>query len=190
VGGKISEERIDNLFKISEKGKKLVSGSYWMSGQVVKILRKLGVRENDIFVGVTHNGEEVDIIAFYMAKMLVFELKDREFGLGDAYKFHGKVSRLNEKVSTEVYPIVLTTRTIAAEARKLLGEVPLRHERTRYFVGLTPFTSANYLFAEGLTELEPMLEKLMNDIMEDCFSRRLRSVSKKFPALVLQRVFS
>lgn len=191
-GAKINEERIDNLFKISEKGKRLISGSYWMSGQVVKILLKLGVRENDIFVGVTYNGEEIDIIAFYMTDILIFELKDREFGLGDAYKFHGKVSRLNEKSGGTIDPIIVTTKTIATEARKLLEEVPLqRRAPARHFIDELYVTSpAEYWFAEELTELEPMLKKLISSIIEQRISTRMNSISRKFPAMVLRKTLS
>lgn len=188
-GAKISDERIDTLFKISEKGRKMISGSYWMSGQVVNNLLKFGIRENDVFVGVTFGGEEIDIIALFMGEIFVFELKDREFGLGDAYKFHGKVSRLEQKCNkscdSTIYPIVVTTKTVASEARKLLTEVPFPNKRhyLRSYVGNSP--QGNYFFAEGLGQIEPMLKKLTNSCINEKISLRMKSISRRVPANLL-----
>ena len=186
-GAKISEERIDDLFKISEKGKRLVSSSYWMVGKVVESLHKLGVREEDIFVDVTYNGEEIDIIALYMACVLVFELKDREFGLGDAYKFHGKISRLAEKAKTalQVVPTVITTKTVAKEARKLLSEVA---GKSGIFYGTGVVRALEHQFIEGLAEVECEMRRLLDGQVRMVISRRLSNIHDKFPATSLREM--
>jgi len=179
-GSKITDEKVDSLFRISQTGSKLVSGSYWMMGKVVEILRKSGLREKDIFVSIGYDGEEIDILALAFSKSIVFELKDREFGLGDAYKFHGKVSRLKEKIGDDVIPIVITTKIVAAEARKLLSEVA---SNKRY--GYMELGGSDYLFIEGLEQVEPEIRKLFDDIIGKTIGDRTETVTSRFPAKTL-----
>jgi hypothetical protein len=183
-GAKITDERVDSLFRISQTGSKLVTGSYWMVGKVVEVLRKSGLRESEIFVDIGYNGEQIDILVLAFTKCLIFELKDREFGLGDAYKFHGKVSRIREKTrvrSTDlsIIPIVITTKTVAAEARKLLSEVG----STRY--GLRDRSRKEYLFIEGLDQVEPKIRKLFDDLIMETISGRTDAIISRFPAKAL-----
>ena len=150
-GAKITDEKIDNLYKISEEGAKLFDSSYWMVGRVVDALGKFGTRNEGISADILYEGDEIDIMALSMANWLVFELKDREFGLGDAYKFHGKISRLRYKSSEPVVPIIVTTKTVAAEARKLLSDInPANSDRNRE-------SDRDYIFIEGLENIEPQL---------------------------------
>lgn len=187
-GAKITKEKVDDLFKISEKGRRMVSGSYWMIGRVVESLRKLGVREEDIFVDVTYDGEEIDILALYMAVLLVFELKDREFGLGDAYKFHGKISRLAEIAERrEIIPIVITTKTVAAEARRLLSEVTgFVSARRRYMP--VKYKGQEYKFIERLADVESELKKLIDEKTSEAISTRLNAIQNRFPAITLKKM--
>jgi len=172
-GAKVSEERVDEFYRISNKGKRLVSGSCWMVGQIVRDLVKNGVRDEDIFVNVTYNGEEIDIMAFYLARIIVLELKDREFGLGDAYRYHGKISRLIEKAHgrRDVYPIVVTTETVASEARRLLHEV-VKNE-------------TKYVFVEGLESFNSVFRDVLNKITLEIISNEMRIVRNKFPGTLL-----
>jgi hypothetical protein len=180
-GAKITDERIDNLFKISERGAKLVNGSYWMVGKVVDVLSKLGVRDEDIFADVRYNGEQIDIMALYLSRWLVFELKDREFGLGDAYKFHGKISRLSQKTDSSIVPIIITTKTVAAEARKLLSEVaPYQNYRYRYVP-----RHRDYIFVEGLKQVKPEIQKWTDTRKLELSGERIESVKSKFPARII-----
>jgi hypothetical protein len=179
-GAKITDEKVDSLFRISQTGSKLVSGSYWMMGKIVEILRKSGLREKDIFVSIGYDGEEIDILALAFSKSVVFELKDREFGLGDAYKFHGKVSRLKEKTGEDVFPIVITTKIVAAEARKLLSEVA-SNKRYDY----AELGGSDYLFVEGLENVEPEIRKLFDDIIVKTILNRTEAVISRFPAKTL-----
>ena len=173
-GSKISDEKIDELFKISEIGKKLVSGSYWMVGKVVNELLKYNVKEKDVFVNITINGEEIDIILLYLGEIVVFELKDKEFGLGDAYKFHGKISRLNEKTPNRaIYPIVITTKSVASEAKKLLKEVTQRGE---------------YKFIESLESINQVKTEVFNNIMQMVITLRINKTKSKFPGFLLSIV--
>ena len=172
-GSKISDEKIDELYKITDRAKQLVSGSKWMIGKVVNELIKYNVRENDIYVNITLNGEEIDIICFYLANILVFELKDREFGLGDAYRFHGKVSRLTEKLERRsIYPVIISTKTIASEANKLLEEVTSRRP-------------INYTLIDSLESINQIKSELLDKIINDVINSRISNTKSKFPGILL-----
>jgi hypothetical protein len=186
-GAKITDERVDSLFRISQTGSKLVTGSYWMVGKVVEVLRRSGLRESEIFVDIGYDGEQIDILALAFTRCLIFELKDREFGLGDAYKFHGKVSRIREKTSARstdrsIIPIVITTKTVAAEARKLLSEVASTSD------GLRGRRRKEYLFIEGLDQVEPQIRKLLDDSIMETISERTDEIVSRFPAKALVKM--
>ena len=172
-GAKINDERIDELFKISEYGKTLIEGSYWMVGKIVKELIKSQVRENDIYINVTLDSEEIDIIFFHMGNIIAMELKDREFGLGDAYKFHGKVSRLIEKTKRVIYPVIVTTKNVASEAQKLLNEVMLGRSRS------------NYVLIETLDEFDDKLIDLFETMIMSSITTRITEIKHVFPAILI-----
>ncbi len=185
-GAKITDEKIDNLYKISEKGAKLVDGSYWMVGRVVDALCKLGTRNSDIFADILYEGDQIDIMALSMVNWLVFELKDREFGLGDAYKFHGKISRLRQKSSEPIVPVIITTKTVAAEARKLLSEVnpPIEEYRRRQNQPI------DYIFVEGLENIETQIAMWVNDRRREAIIQRINTIGERFPSKKIYEILT
>lgn len=175
-GAKITEERVDTLYKISDKGTKLVAGSYWMVGKIVDILRKLDFKDEDIFSGITYGGDELDVAALNLSRLLIFELKDREFNLGDAYKFFTKISRLKEKsTDTKIIPIVLTTKSIAEEASKLLLEVS----------GPTKANPTEYVLIEGIEKAESEIKKIQDLAISRYIETRIKDSAERFPATTI-----
>lgn len=81
------DEKIETIFTISSYGKALTDKSRWMSIYVTELLTEFGLRKESIKWNATVGGDEIDIIADIFGRSIFFELKDREFGQGDAYAF-------------------------------------------------------------------------------------------------------
>lgn len=117
------EENLQVIYTLTERGKKLVDGSSWMSIWTTELLKESGVRKGEIKWGLEAGGEELDIMVEDFDSRLFFELKDREFGLGDAYPFVYRVNRYGGRMG-----IVATMDKVSTDAKKFFKEETERRE--------------------------------------------------------------
>jgi len=131
-GRSFPEENLQVIYTLTDRGKKLLDGSLWMSIWITELLKKAGVKKESIKWGLKASGEELDIMVEDFGSRLFFELKDREFGLGDAYPFVYRVTRYGGKVG-----IVATMDKVSADAKKFFEEETQRrgYSMIRYFEG-------------------------------------------------------
>ncbi|BAI80369.1 hypothetical protein DEFDS_0895 [Deferribacter desulfuricans SSM1] len=132
-GRSFPEENLQVIYTLSERGKKLLDGSLWMSIWVTELLKKSGVKEECIKWGLEASGEELDIMVEDFDSRLFFELKDREFGLGDAYPFVYRTTRYGG-----VSGIIATMDKVSTDAKKFFEEETHRREypiRIQYLEG-------------------------------------------------------
>lgn len=109
-GRSFPEENLQVIYTLTDKGKRLTKGSSWMSIWVTELLKAKGVKEKGIRWNLEAGGDELDIVVEDFGSRSFLELKDREFGLGDAYPFTYRITRYGgdlgvivtmEKVSTD-----------------------------------------------------------------------------------------
>ena len=131
---------------VSEIGKRLIQGSHWLTIYVTSRLLKLGVERQSILWNVEHSGEEVDILAEFMGRLWIFELKDRDFGSGDAHPFNYRKVRYNANEA-----VVVTSGKVLADARKVFQDLS---------DGARRMSAANRspLYVEGLEAVLPNLK--------------------------------
>jgi len=122
-GRSFPQENLQVIYALTEKGKKLVDHSLWMSIWVTELLKENGVRKEAIRWGVEASGEELDIMVEDFGSRIFFELKDREFGLGDAYPFVYRTTRYAGRIG-----IVATMDKVSTDAQKFFGEETERRE--------------------------------------------------------------
>jgi len=120
------EENLQVIYTLTDMGKRLVDGSLWMSIWITELLKENGVRKEGIKWGLEAAGEELDIMMEDFDSRLFFELKDREFGLGDAYPFTYRVMRYGGALG-----IVVTTDKVSTDAKKFFEEEKHRREQLR-----------------------------------------------------------
>jgi len=133
-GRKFSDEMLNTIYTLTEKGKRLITGSTWMSIWVTELLIKNGIKKESIRWGIKFNGEELDIMVEDFGSRVFFELKDREFGLGDAYPFIYRVSRYGGRIG-----VVVTMDKVSSDAKKFFKEEARRRDRLieiRYLEGI------------------------------------------------------
>lgn len=116
-GRSFPEENLQVIYTLTERGKKLLDGSLWMSIWVTELLKKSGVKEECIKWGLEASGEELDIMVEDFDSRLFFELKDREFGLGDAYPFVYRITRYGGDSG-----IIATMDKVSTDAKKFFEE--------------------------------------------------------------------
>ena len=122
-GRSFPEENLQVIYTLTERGKKLLDRSLWMSIWVTELLKKSGVKEECIKWGLEASGEELDIMVEDFDSRLFFELKDREFGLGDAYPFVYRITRYGGDSG-----IIATMDKVSTDAKKFFEEETHRRE--------------------------------------------------------------
>lgn len=113
----LSEENLQVIYTPTERGKRLIDGSLWMVIWITELLVENGINKQNIKWGLEANGEELDIMVEDFNSRFFFELKDREFGLGDAYPFISRISRYEGRMG-----IVATMDKVSADAKRFFEE--------------------------------------------------------------------
>ena len=115
---KFKNENISEGYSCSEISKKLLKQSFWMTVYVTQVLLELGINKDAILWNLSESGEEVDILVEIFGRLWIFELKDREFGSGDAYPLNYRKVRYRAEKS-----IIVTTEVVAKDAKKVFEEL-------------------------------------------------------------------
>lgn len=114
---KFSEELVHEILAPTESGKRLVTSSRWMTIWITDLLVQAGLTKDVITWSATSGEDEIDIMTDELGLRILFELKDREFGLGDAYSFAYRVERYGGSLG-----VVVSTEKVAEEAHKFFQE--------------------------------------------------------------------
>jgi hypothetical protein len=116
-GRSFSDENLQVIYTLTKRGKQLIDGSLWMSIWITELLKENGVRKEGIKWNLEASGEELDIMVEDFDSRFFLELKDREFGLGDAYPFVYRVNRYRGRRG-----IVATMDKVSTDAKKFFEE--------------------------------------------------------------------
>lgn len=157
------DENLQVIYTLSELCRKLVQRSLWMSIWVTELLRKNGVMRESIQWGLEANGEELDILVEDFDSRIFFELKDREFGLGDSYPFVYRLYRYGGTVG-----IVATMDKVSADAGRYFKE---ETERRDYPVEMYQLEGSSSI-QQGIPKLvEAMALRKVRRLIEPFASR-------------------
>lgn len=146
------DENIEIIFTLSGLGKKLLDGSLWMSVWVTELLEHNGVSREAVKWGLEAGGDELDLMVDDFDTRVFFELKDREFGLGDAYPFVYRITRYGGAVG-----LIATMDKVSTDAKQFLEEQTKAREG--YTVQIRYFEGADDIEA-GVTQLVEFLSRL------------------------------
>ncbi len=128
-GRSFSKELIQEIYAPTARAKEMLNGSHWMTVWVTSILSRSGIPLSEMSWGATAGEDEIDIVAKVQDQTIFFELKDRVFGLGDAYPFTARVQRYGANAG-----VIITMEEIAEEAQKFLREQARSLERKIYTI--------------------------------------------------------
>ncbi|MDA0634357.1 hypothetical protein ACQEUU_15250 [Nonomuraea sp. CA-218870] len=110
-----ADENIRNIIAATPLARQLMEKSHWMTIWATSLLVDSKVALNNIVWNTTFDEDEIDLIVDFQGYRAFFELKDRDFGLGDADRFVNRVERYGPGAG-----VVFSLGSISAEARKFL----------------------------------------------------------------------
>jgi hypothetical protein len=151
-------------YTVSSLGKELSNSSHWMTLWVTDRLMKAGVPADSIVWNLEESGEEVDIMVDFMGELWLIELKDREFGAGDAHPFNYRTVRYHSNRA-----FIISTDRVSGDAKKVFTELG-RSARPRR----NKQSSQQPIYVEGL-------DKVM-----DVFGAEVQRVSSQLANSYLQ----
>jgi len=111
------DELVTDVLSLSDECKRLLDKSHWMTVWITKLIVISGVPVQHISWNASLQSDEIDIVVDIFGSKVFFELKDREFGLGDAFPFNHRFHRYGGD-----HGAIVTTDSIATEAEKFFKE--------------------------------------------------------------------
>ena len=145
-GSSFEDERLSEGYTVAEDGRRMSAKSHWMTIWISNVLHDLGVPLEAILWNLSENGEEVDILVDFLGQIWIFELKDREFGAGDAHPLNYRQVRFKASKS-----VIVTTERVSADAKRVFAELD-REVRSRRR-NVVP------IYIEGLAQVRDVLNR-------------------------------
>jgi hypothetical protein len=160
-GREMADERIEEALTITERGRQLLDGSRWLSVLLTANLNELGVPVEQIFIEQNAGGDEMDCIAHVSGEIVFFELKDKEFSLGNAYSFGAKVGLIRPDRS-----VIVTSAHVGGDAKEHFEKARQSASRDNfaYLRASRETTEGEVLYIEGIDHLREELESLIAGI--------------------------
>lgn len=148
-GANFNQETLSEGYSVSELGQRMSRQSHWMTVWITDLLTKLGVPEDAILWNISEHGEEVDLLVGFLEQLWIFELKDREFGAGDAYALNYRQVRYRVNKA-----IIVTTEKVSRDAKRVFEELRRQAVRVRSLRG-----GESPVYIEGLNKAENALRR-------------------------------
>jgi hypothetical protein len=161
-GRPIGEERHEEAIAITDLGRSLLDGSRWFSILLVDELTALGVPADRILVEQEAGGDEMDCIADVSGEVAFFELKDKEFSLGNAYSFGAKMG-----IVRPLHPVIVTTDRVGNDAKEHFSRsrsAAGNPRRYRTYGDPTDDETRPVEYIEGIESLRSGLERIVGEI--------------------------
>ena len=156
-GRAILDEKIAEALSIAELGLQLLDGSRWFSLILADELASLGVPSDRLLLEQEMGGDELDCLADVQGELVFFELKDKEFSLGNAYSFGAKIGLVRPDES-----VIVTSEYVGNDAKEHFERAQLAEQRDRRY--RPGETSKGVQYIEGLQDLRGGLERLLTEI--------------------------
>lgn len=174
-GRAIGDERVEEAVAVTDAGRSLLDGSRWFSILLLEELTRLGVPPDRILIEQESGGDEMDCIADVSGEVVFFELKDKEFSLGNAYSFGAKMGIVRPR-----HPVIVTTERVANDAKQHFSRARSAADgRRRYRTYGTSFADDEQRpvhYIEGLEHLSERLENIVGSIYRADSVQILREV--------------
>ena len=149
-GRGFADELLQKSYVLSELGSKMTQGSHWMTILITNVLMKIGIPEKNIIWNLVDATEEVDCVVQFKDKVWIFELKDRDFEVGDA---HPLMYRAIKFKATKT--IIFTSGKVVKAARKVFEDISNQNR--------SALTSGYPLYIEGISSLKETLKTLIQN---------------------------
>ena len=163
-GRALVEEQTEEALSITDLGRGLLDKSRWLTVLVVDELSVVGVSGDSVLVEQQVGGDEIDCVANISGDLALFELKDKEFNLGNAYSFGAKIGIIRPK-----HPVVVSTEHVGNDAKEHFVRARLAGASSRE-TGFYPNVAdleedrSEIAYIEGVNNLHAGIERLVSSI--------------------------
>jgi hypothetical protein len=173
-GRKFAEEKIEEILIPTEMARELTSGSKWMQVWLTRELERNHIPVKDVKWNLhVEGGEEIDVVTSIFGNIVFFELKDREFGLGDIYPFIYRMERYAAD-----HGMIVTTEKVSGVTKTYIEERS-RKERDESLGRVT--------YSEGIEESRRKIVQFVALLTRNYIGMRLRGFS---PRVSLERIIT
>jgi hypothetical protein len=155
-GNTITDEKVDTAVSISDRGQWLLDGSHWFTLLLINTLIECGVPLDQILVDQVAGGDEMDCIADLGGEIALFELKDKEFSLGNAYSFGAKIGIIEPR-----YSVIVTTEYVGNDAKEHFAR-SRRRSREGWMVSDESGSEQTVFYIEGMDNFKSGLMDLIS----------------------------
>ncbi|WP_327331494.1 hypothetical protein [Streptomyces anulatus] len=170
-GKPISRERLEEALTITELGRVLLDKSKWLSVLVMDELLKLGLTSDEIIIESTIGGDELDCIANISGEVCLFELKDKEFNLREAYSFGAKMNIVNPE-----HAIIVTSEYVGGDAKEHFERSRKAGRGSRSRRVTNERTGKPLVYIEGVDDLRVGLDEVVSTVHRSDAARILGEV--------------
>jgi hypothetical protein len=165
-GKPIAEERVEETVAMTDLGRNLLDGNRWLTLLLLEELQKVGIPLDQTLIEQQVGGDEIDCLAVISGDLVFFELKDKDFNLGNTYSFGAKMGIIRPKRA-----VIFSTQNIGGDAREHFERL-----RPRTRTGDLAREQAEIYYIEGLANLAVELQKIAGIIYTNDAVRILRRV--------------
>jgi len=175
-GRPIINERIEEALAVTDLGRDLLDGSRWFTLQVLHELENIGIPLDRTLIDQQAGGDELDLIVDISGELVFFELKDKEFNLGNAYSFGAKIGIVRPE-----FPVIVTTEYVGKDAKEHFQRAKLAGGDSSYEIIDTDadeYSAQGHAirYIEGIDNLRQDLMALTSEIYIGDAARILGSV--------------
>lgn len=160
-GRRILDERIEKALSLTEFGRRLLDGSRWFTILLIDELVALGVATQQLLVEQNEGGDEMDCLADISGELVFFELKDKEFNLGNAYSFGAKIGIVRPDHS-----VIITTEKVGGDARDHFQRAQIAENRGFRTYDYSDPRPRPLVYIEGLETLRNDLTQFVTSIVK------------------------
>jgi hypothetical protein len=175
-GRAITDERIEAALTVTDLGRELLDSSKWFSLVLHEELVRVGVDQTRILLEQQQGGDEMDVLAELSGELIFFELKDKEFSLGNAYSFGAKIGIIRPDHS-----VIVTSDKVGNDAKdhfQRAGLTTPRGDRNRV-TGEFEEKPPQIQYIEGLDTLSQRLSEIASSIYAADAAREFARVTTR-----------
>jgi hypothetical protein len=143
-GKRISDEAIEGLLATDALLPKMMDKNYWMTVSVVRSLMNLGVPAEKIILNPSTVNDDVEILADLDGTLLMFNLKDAEYGIPHALSFTTRIGMHRPHMA-----FLVSTRGVSAEVKDRFKRVKL---------------DAQMVYIANMLQLDATLKKVVEGV--------------------------
>jgi len=169
-GRAIADERNEEALAVTELARGLLDKSRWLTLLLVVELERLGVPREHMLVEQQLGGDEIDCLVSVSGETVLFELKDKEFNLGNAYSFGAKIG-----ITRPDYSVIISTEHVGQDAKDHFQRARIAEERSSQYLAYDK-RPAEVRYIEGVENLRDGIRSAISEIYSGDAARLLNQV--------------